>query len=99
MLVSVKIVHRHKYKKFIMYNIKKIKKLIRFSDIEIKKAKFHYSKYPININVGNVNKMITTNRKFCKKGYKYFIGHKGDEKVKPLCIMLPKMTRCTINVW
>ena len=82
-----------------MHNIKMNKKVIRFSDIEIKKAKFHYSKYPININVGNVNEIITTNRNICKKGYKYFIGHKGDEKVKPLCIMLPKMTRCTINFW
>ena len=27
-----------------------------------------------------------------KKGLKYFIGNKDDEKVKPMCIMLPKMS-------
>ena len=26
-----------------------------------------------------------------KKGFKYFISYKGDRKVRPLCITLPKM--------
>ena len=26
-----------------------------------------------------------------KKGFKYFIGYKDDEKVKPFCIIIPKM--------
>lgn len=30
----------------------------------------------------------------CKKGYKYFVAYKNDEKVKLLCIMLPKMSVC-----
>ena len=30
---------------------------------------------------------------FGKKSYKYFTGYKDDEKVKPFCIMLPKMSR------
>ena len=29
---------------------------------------------------------------FSKMGLKYFIGHKDDAKVKPLCIILPKMS-------
>ena len=28
-------------------------------------------------------------------GFKYFIGYKDDEKVVPLCVMLPKMSRYT----
>ena len=31
------------------------------------------------------------------KGCWYFIGYKDDEKVKPLCIMLPKMSGSTKN--
>ena len=26
-----------------------------------------------------------------KKGFKYFIGYKDNQKVKPLCIILPKI--------
>ena len=29
-----------------------------------------------------------------KKKIKYFIGHKDNEKVKPLCAMLPKISGC-----
>ena len=36
--------------------------------------------------------MISDKVFYGKKGLKYFIGNKDDEKVKPLCIMLPKMS-------
>ena len=32
---------------------------------------------------------------FSKKGFKYFTDYKDNEKVKPSCIMLPKMSRYT----
>lgn len=50
------------------------------------KSKFHYFKYLIDISNGDIDEIIV------KKNFKYFIGYKYDEKVKPLLIMLPKMT-------
>ena len=29
-----------------------------------------------------------------KKGFNYFIGQENDHKIKPLCIILPKMSGC-----
>ena len=68
------------------------KKIIAFVDTEIEKCKFHYYKYPININNEDINKIIVSNKaSFGKKGFKHFIGYRDDEKVKPSCIMLSKM--------
>ena len=69
------------------------KEIILFGDIKIEICKFHYSKYAIKVNNLGVNKVIISKRvSFCKKGFKYFIGYKDDKKVKPLCIMFPKMS-------
>ena len=35
--------------------------------------------------------MISNKVSFGKKDFKYFIGYKNDDKIKPLCITLPKM--------
>ena len=54
---------------------------------------FHYSKYPNNVNNVYADKIIIYNKVSCdKKGFKYFIGFKDDEKVKSLCILLPQMS-------
>ena len=50
------------------------------------------SQYPISIKNVDIDKIIIFYKvSFDRKGFKYFIGHKNDEKVKPFCIMLPKM--------
>lgn len=36
----------------------------------------------------DINKIIVSNKVFCKNGCKCFIGYEDDEKVIPLCIML-----------
>ena len=68
------------------------KKFIMFGDTEIEERKFHYHKNPILMNDVHINKMAVSYQ-FCfgKKSFKYFIGYKDNEKVKPLCIMLPKL--------
>ena len=39
------------------------------------------------------DKILVSNKvSFNKKGSDYFIGYKDDKKVRPLCIMLPKMS-------
>ena len=73
---------------------------ITFDDTEIEKSKFQYSKYPINIKKVNVDKTIISNKvSFGKKAFKHFIDYKDDEKVKSLCLMLPKMSGYTLLNW
>ena len=57
-------------------------------DTEIEKQKFHYHKKPVLIEDVDINKIITLSKvSFGKKGFRYFIGYKDDEKGKPLGIM------------
>ena len=71
------------------------KEITKFGDIKIEKPKFHYFKYPIQTNNVDVDKMISNKVSRGKKGFKYFIGYKDDEKNKPFYIMLPKMSEYT----
>ena len=53
----------------------------------------HYSKYPLDINNVDIDKIITSNMvSFGKEGFIYFIGYKNKDKVKPMCVMHPKMS-------
>ena len=40
----------------------------------------------------DIDKEIVFNIVSCQKCYKYFVGYKDDENIKPLCIMLPQMS-------
>ena len=75
--------------------MKSWKKIIKFGDIEIQKQEFHQHKGPISIKNVEIDKMVVPNQvPFGKKEFKYFIGYKDAENIKPLCIFLPKMTTC-----
>ena len=39
-----------------------------------------------------MNKIVSNKISFRKRGFKYFIGFKDAEKIRPLCICLPKMS-------
>ena len=68
------------------------KTIIKFSDIEIEKQKFHQHKRAISIKNIDINKIVLSNKvSFGKKGFEYFIGYKDVKKSRPLCIFLPKM--------
>ena len=63
-------------------------------DLKKNKKEFHKSKQPINLDFVNVDQIVVSDK--CKRsddGFKYFIGYKEDEIVKPLCIILPQMSR------
>ena len=71
------------------------KKITAFGNIEIGKCKFYNCKNPtlledLDIDKIQVSSMVSS----AEKNYKYFIGYKDfdDDKIKPLCIMLPKMS-------
>ena len=54
-----------------------VEKIIKFRDTEIKKQKIHQHKSPISIINVHFNKVLGSNKaSFCKKGFRYFLGHK-----------------------
>ena len=52
------------------------------------------SKYLIDINNVDIDKILISNKiSFGSKGFQCFIGYKDDNRIKPLCMVLPKISR------
>ena len=69
------------------------KKALKFDNIRSNEKELHKSKQPINLDVVNVDQIVVSDKfKHNDDGFKYFIGYKEGEIVKPLCIILPQMT-------
>ena len=67
-------------------------KTLKFDNIRVNKKEFHKSKQPINLDLVNVDQIVISDKfKHSDDGFKYFIGYKEGEIVKPLCIILPQM--------
>ena len=61
--------------------------------LEFTKKEFHKSKQPIDLDLINVDQIVVSDKfKHNDDGFKYFIGYKEGEIVKPLCIILPQTT-------
>ena len=70
------------------------KKTLKFENIRINNKAFHKSKQPEDLASANVDEIvISSNFKYSDENFKYFIGYKKDEIVRPLCIVLPQMNR------
>ena len=68
-------------------------KTLKFHNIRVNKKEFHKSKQPIDLNLTNVDQILVSDIfKHNDDGFKYFIGYKEGEIVKPLCIILPLMS-------
>ena len=68
-------------------------KTLKFDNIRVNKKEFHKSKQPIDLDLINVDQIVVSDKfKHSDDGFKYFIGYKEGEIVKPLCIILPQMT-------
>ena len=66
---------------------------LKFGDIVVNKKEFHASKQAITLNLVDIKKIVKSGKfKHRDKGFKYFIGHKDDNIVRPLCIILPQMS-------
>ena len=58
----------------------------------INKKEFHKSKQPVDLASVNVDQIVISGKfKHSDEDFKYFIGYKKGEIVKPLCIILPQM--------
>ena len=66
---------------------------LKFGNIRVNKKEFHKSKQPINLDLVNVDQIVTSGKsKHSDDGFKYFIGYKEGEIIKTLCIILPQMS-------
>ena len=69
-------------------------KTLKFNNIRVNKKEFHKSKQPIDLMSVNVDQIVVSDKfKHNNEGFKYFIGYQEGEIVKPLCIILPQMSR------
>ena len=67
-------------------------KTLKFENIRINKKEFHKCKQPEDLASVNVDQTVISSKfKHSDEGFKYFIGYKKDEIVRPLCIILPQM--------
>ena len=70
-------------------------KTLKFGDIAVNKKEFHASKQTIALNSVKIGKILVSYKfKHSDDGFKYFIGYfHDDDVIRPLCIILPKMSR------
>ena len=77
-------------------NIIMSEKTLKFNNIKINKKEFHKSKQVIDLDSVDTDKIVVSDRfRHSEEGFKYFIGYQENERVKPLCIILPQMNGYT----
>ena len=67
---------------------------ITFGDKEVDKKKLYSSKEAILLDSVDLSKIVVSSR--CKLNdttYKYFCGYLNNHVIKPLCVILPQMSR------
>ena len=68
-------------------------KTLKFDNVRVNKKEFYKSKQSIDLDLVNVDQIVVSDKfKHSDDGFKYFIGYKEGEIVKPLCIILPQMS-------
>ena len=61
--------------------------------LDLTKKEFNKSKQSINLHLVNVDQIAVSDKfKYSDDGFKYLIGYKEGELVKPLCITLPQIS-------
>ena len=67
-------------------------KTLKFNNIKLNKKEFHKSKQAIDLSLVTIDQIVVSDKfKHSEDGFKYFIGYREGEIVKPLCIILPQM--------
>ena len=66
-------------------------KKVNFNDKKIKRSIFYKNETINNIAVNNI--LVSKKESYGNKNsFKYFIGYKDNDVIRPLCIRLPQMT-------
>ena len=66
--------------------------MARFVEKEIRKEKFYAAEKPIKIWDVNVDNIVVSKLVETKTSSKYFIGIKFDKAIRPLVLIIPKMS-------
>ena len=67
------------------------KKKLKFDSVEVNKEDFHVFKQPIALVSVLINKIVVFDKfEYSDKGFKYFIGYKDGNSVRPLCMFYLK---------
>ena len=70
------------------------KKALKLNNIRLNKKEFYKFKEPIDLMPVIVDQIVVCDKfKHNNEGFKYFVGYLEDRIVKPLCIILPQMSR------
>ena len=66
---------------------------MKLQNIEVNNKEFHKSKQETDLNLIDINKIVICD-KFIRSddSFKYLIGHKENDIVRLLCIILPQMS-------
>ena len=68
-----------------------IEKTLKFNNIRLNKNEFHKSKKSIELMSVVVDQIVVSDKfKHNNEGFKFFIGYREGEILKPLCILLPQ---------
>ena len=68
-------------------------KALKLDNIRINKKEPRQSKQQIDLDVVNVDQIVVSEKlRHSDDGFKYLIGYKEGEIIKPLCIILPEMS-------
>ena len=68
-------------------------KTLKCDTARVNKKEFRKSKQPIDLDLVSADQIVAFGKfKHNDDGFKYFIGYKEIEIVKPLCIILPQMS-------
>ena len=66
--------------------------MVRFGDKELVKEKFYTAKTPMKILDVNVDNIVVSKLIETKTNSKYLIGIKFDKAIRPLVLIMPKMS-------
>ena len=73
---------------------------MKFDSIEINNKEFQKAEQTINLKLIDINKIVISDKfKHSDDGFKYFIGSKGDDIVRQLCIILPQMSGYILKIF
>ena len=70
-------------------------KNIKFDNKKINKSNYYYkNKKPFVMDYTYINKILMSEKEPCVKkiSFRYLIGYKDNDNIRPLCIKLPEMT-------